>query len=500
MTRLEAFRIDDGTWRSFRADTVEPPPPPPPPTGDHFFNPDTWLNEYYTRSQSGPYRVKGDVKDGSPGDWEKTVSETAAFMSDPTWVRWVQTKAVNNEALSSGDPYPGDANIYEISRLTTAAFYAMVTGSTSHRDAVKAELVWQANEPSTNYANDTTYKRRPGGSDDWSPIFALAVWLNNLCYAYDCIGRDSFTSAQRDQIDLFLYRGANWMAEVVHAHVSASRLPNRFPNRDYSVINDADSAVYKTYDDGPWVSHLQMTFNNRRSHIASAGTNIANYLRWAGYVAPTSGGPGYGYYSLADLALLGRLFLEETVRFSTWPNGSFAELERNRDTSLGDNGWRYATFASGPELFRIARSFYLYNGDTTALNYTTTLGGGSDTWPNDGAPSQSGYRDGKSLKFILFSLNRDIPDQWGRRYNGHRLFRADLSPGQITDIGMTPYANTYYNDAFLKACYERENAVGMTQNTYKDPSGHAFKWDAWMGGLHQNPAGSLFMYGRMENV
>jgi|RhiMetdeSRZDD1v2_1073273.scaffolds.fasta_scaffold1216387_1 hypothetical protein len=85
------------------------------------------------------YKNAGDVSTNSPDDWNRIVANANAVGSSG---RWTSGPQIFNGSCVAGDNPNG--NWAWAARVRDAAFYDLVTGSTAHRAAVKAELLWQA--------------------------------------------------------------------------------------------------------------------------------------------------------------------------------------------------------------------------------------------------------------------------------------------------------------------------------------------------------------------
>src|SRR5687768_1999383 len=134
------------------------------------------LNIWKQRAKDGPYKTNGDVRTNSPGDWTRILSNANAFRSNPSGERYnggnvatgpggcvTNTKGTSGPSLSQGD------------KLRDAAFVYLVTGDTSYRDAVRAELLAQIAERGVDFTNTAKWNHNSGcltGGVD--PTFELA--------------------------------------------------------------------------------------------------------------------------------------------------------------------------------------------------------------------------------------------------------------------------------------------------------------------------------------
>ena len=170
-----------------------------------------------TRAETGPYRESGDVSQNSPGDWVRVTEYSEAFLADPDAGRW-QGPVKNNVGgcvLRDGGQ-AGDLGyqppILEPSQLLDAAFYAMVTESRPHAEAVKAELLAQARVPGVDFADRNRWCI--GEILDGSPGFMVANWLTKFVFAADYLEAFDpaiFSPEERGELARWCFHGAAWM-------------------------------------------------------------------------------------------------------------------------------------------------------------------------------------------------------------------------------------------------------------------------------------------------
>jgi len=418
----------------------------------------------------GPYFAAGDAGHGgpySPGDGQRSVQLASAFLADPEASYWVQPGL----PFSSGDVWPSD-DVY-IRPMHAAWVYMSQPGHPRHDDLlreVKRLLLFQASHESLDYADASDYPvSYPGFSP--SPIFPHAHWMTRLVKARDMIGRDSFTSQENAVFDRWLYDYANWSFQWLHNKAYGQIFPGR-STRDYSVITRSADADRRSYDGGPLIGSVARAYTNRHAAVASAASLAANYLAFHDYQAPTTGGPGYGQFTVDELLLHSRLFVEETLRFSVYPEGFQADFERGdaavHSSRMPQIGWLYSINVLA-NLVEMAE-YHAQRGDMSLWNYRTTSGFDG----TQGVPVAGGFQ-AKNLHFFAWSMSRYVNDGWGRTNRGEPL----ALPSFYHDVIPAAIASTYApSDDLLQDAWRRS---GSGFPPYPQEAQRQGRWDARLG-------------------
>jgi hypothetical protein len=428
---------------------------------------------------SGPFYARGDAGHGgqfSPNDGERSEQLAAEFLANPQESYWSQPDL----PYTQGDPHPPHSTVY--ARPMHAAWIWMTQPDHPSRDdlfdATKAFLLAHAVDPTLDFGNDTNY------TDDYpgfvpSPIFGFAEWMSRVMKTRDMLGRDAFTAEENQTFDRWLYDYANWTFTWIHNETYGKHLPGRL-DRDYSMLGQAfqtpADGFRSSYDGGPGIGRAATAYSNRHSTIVSAASLAANYLAHFGYQAPTSGEPYYGFLSVDELVDHSRLFVEETLRFSVWPEGFQGDFERGDATHHGSaspqQGWLYsANVLLG--LVEIAE-FHAGRGDMSVWEYGTTEGHeGTEGSPND-VSGVSGFPD-KSLEFYAWAMSRYVNDGWGRRNRGDPLaldtFYHDVFPAAMTH-------RVFPERVLLEAAWKRD---GLNFPPYPQAPQSQGPWNALYG-------------------
>ena len=378
----------------------------------------------------GPYFARGDAGHGgafSPADGQRSLSLAREFLRDPEASYWVQPDL----PLSSGDPWPAGM---EHARPMHAAWAFMTQPERPDRETLRSEvrrlLLHHAQHPSHDFSDASKYPiDYPGYAP--SPIFATAYWVSRHIRMRDMLGRDAFNDGENALLDRWFYDYANWSANWIQTQGVGRWLPGRTA-RDYTEIRFEEDASRSSYDGGPLIGSAGMAYHNRNAAVAATMSLATNYLFHFGYSAPPSGGPNYGTYTISDLLDHSRLFVEEALMFSVWPEGVQGDFERgDRSVHSGaspQTGWLYSANVLA-NLLSMAQ-YHAANGDMSVWNFGTTDGYDGSA----GSPSVGGFEQ-KNLHFLAWAMIRYVNDDWQRTNGGERLalddFYHDVIPAAL---------------------------------------------------------------------
>jgi hypothetical protein len=426
---------------------------------DRFLFEDADIARWRTAMQgAGPFYSEGDADHGgggSPGDGVRAEQLAKEFLADPG-ASYRQPPDLPFEAGSDW------SNDLRYARPMHAAWVYLTQPDRRDRDVLEDELVSllleHATDPGWGFADEGGYPDDFPGSAQ-NPIFELSQWFSQLIKTRDLIGRDAFTPAQNATFDRWLHGYANWTAHWLHEEVYGPHLPGRL-DRDYTEVADdwVEPGDSEAYDGAPPITRAARAYTNRHAAVASSMSLAANYLARYDYSAPLRPSPSYGAYSITDLLEHSRLFVEETLRFSVYPEGFQGDFGRaeGRNTSTG---WLYSVNVLA-NLLDIA-TYHAHRGDMSVWDHATVEGLGGTA----GAP-QEGDFPAKSLHFYTWAMVRYVNDGWVRRLEGSPLVTEEVFHDVIPAAVAARFAP---DDATLDAAWRREG-LGFTAYPEDPPS------------------------------
>ena len=436
-------------------------------TGLHFTEAERRI--WRARATSGPYREGGDENLNSPGDWQRIVDNMSEFMDAPGQGR------TNGPSGGAGlvRPDPDDQFSGNVrrrgARVRDAAFYYLVTGDRAVREAVKTELIAQARMPGMDFNDESRW--RSGLVYDVNPNFQVSHFMAEHLYAYDYLGRASFSRSEQELLDEW-HRG---FADLMR-YDSDSAFEEAFTDRRAGIL-DADwldehsrnPSSPAGYEGGPRIGPLAQLYNNRRMqqmrYVALVGVLLQDdQLKW----------------SAKQSAL-------EFLKYGVYPDGSFSDLHRSSEDQP-EAGLQYSAQLLAA-VVTIA-DVLARDGDVDVYRFVTSDGAQG----TQGAPS--GYA-GKSLLFALRSLGRYIDGTYDRYAAGavaSEVYRIDGREPFLAHAAMVAQANVYYKDSILRSIYRHE-LPGMPPYPSEPLGGPGY--EVWNGDAGIYP-GVLFMFGDME--
>ena len=454
--------------------------------GLHFT--DQELSIWRQRAANGPYKSKGDVSPNSPGDWNRIESNANAFASNPSQGRWTTGPtgftSAGCVAQGSGNE-PGSAEGWA-HRLRDAAFYDLVKGVTTHHADIKAELLWQAQQPWADFSNTAMWCT--GVIWDINPGFIITAWLTKSLFAYGYVGRDAFSSAELRILDTWFWHAADYWR--IDMDVSTDSLYVNRWNADYTPKVGCQYAG-APYVGGPQISKYSRAYANRRGSILRFSGLVGIFLDMHDYNPPSSR-VGANIQTLKDSA---KMFIKEWIRFGLLPQGVHADFLRAKQ-ALPDLGWGYATAVAGEAV--VIADHFARTGDTELYTFSTTQGTcGSEGPINDGGSRVGQPRD---LLFGIQITMKYMSDEYARYYlnAGNPDYRIDgRNPRDgsrwhgVHETNIVP-ANVYYQDNDIRAAYMRTKP-----GTVPYPSQPIGGPPPWTGENGIYP-GVLFMFGDIE--
>ena len=429
------------------------------------------------RARTGPYRVQGDRSRHSPGDWQRIVAHTEAFMADPSAGRW--PGPVDNNVGGCVLRDGGQAEdlgyqppVKEASQLRDAAFYAMIENSPTHAQAVKRELIEQARIDGVQFTDRTRWCLDKIG--DGSPGFMIANWLTKLLFAIDYLDVHDpslFSTSEKELLNIWLRGAAEWMMHDTDTALDELFIDRRVGNYDLTeVATNAEQLDTVAYYGGPVVRALHRHYNNRRAAQARFVTLTGLHLGDDAYVEH------------------GKRFVKEALMFTYFPDGSLGEFER-WEKNVPNRGWTYAVLITGSMLTiadHLARA-----GDTELYEFETSQGAlgtaGGPKSLESLVEDVLAYADGTYSRF-----GTDSPRRVGSK---KRLIDVEdrLNDWAYVHDTMLIQSNVYFRNEYISSVYTRK-APGAPpyppnpRHGSGDPEGG--EWGIYPG--------MLFMFGAME--
>lgn len=424
------------------------------------------LTIWKQRAANGPYKIKGDVSANSPGDWQRILGNANSFLKNPPTERW---KGQQSGCWKiDGSPVPSRP---QGEKLRDAGFVYLITGETKYRDAVLKELLAQAVERGTNFADKSR----------WCDIATdnrhnnIAMWLTKLLFAFDYI-RESISASDRDTLNNWFENAAIHFEKTVDSIVT-----KRFPNRDrddYTLGSGENTALVCTFAKctthyGGWKRYnFHEAWSNRNS-------SQTRFFTLVGILTNNS-----------YLKNQGKRYFKEWLRYGVFPDGTDHDYHRwTGDTP--SKGWSYSVLGTAA-MVTVADHFARI-GDTELYDYVTSAGIGKLT-PAGGPKSlkQVIIVHGKHVNHSIMRYGTDIAAN--SRNPKYLISSIDGLRGLawVYDIHFAE-ANVYYKDSFIKSIYMR-TAQGAPKYPAKVSTGG---YGAWCGEWGIYP-GVLFMFGQME--
>jgi hypothetical protein len=426
------------------------------------------ITNWQSRAASGPYKTSGDVSTNSPGDWDRIVTNKNSFVSSPSAQRWSgNTVASCYDLTGTNALRPGRT---QGDRIRDAAFFYLVDGTTSVRDAVLAELLAQAAVAGADFSNGTRWCT--SSPDDSDSAFSIGNFMTKLLFAYDYI-RPGISGADQTTLDTWFLNAANYWESIVDLLVL-----NAFPDRNtdnYTTPTDAGlgSCINTLYYGGPNNSCWGEFWNNRSA-------TIVRFFTSAGVLLNNS-----------TLKNQGKRWFREWLIYNVFSDGTPGEYYRWAE-GVPSLGWSYASYIIGSMVGVadvIARS-----GDTELYTFSSSSG-------------RNGTAGGPKSLLQVLTTHLGAVNGTVVRYgtgiagnNGNINYRIDSDDNavsseqpRIEDI-FTAQANLYYQDTFVKSIYMRTASGAPAYPATPNSGGDNVYGGDW--GIH---AGLLFQFGQMED-
>lgn len=423
-------------------------PVPEPLEFDRFLYSDASIMNYRSAmSGEGPFYEEGDSGHGgprSPGDGRRAEELAREFMDAPQDSYWSQPEL----PFEPGAPHPAGM---EFVRPMHAAWIWLTQPSHPQREGLEEELkkllLAHARDETLDFSDSSKYPPDFHGSAR-NPIFEQAQWLTRLIKTRDMLGRSTFDQEENAELDQWLYGYANWTANWMHMESFGPHIPGRL-DRQYDEIEERWFADVGSmaYDGAPTMKRAARQYTNRHAAVASTMSLAANYLEHYGYNGTLTSSPSYEVYSIDELLDHSRLFVEETLRFSVFPEGFHGDFGRSsQEGSSARTGWLYSINVLA-NLLEIAE-YHARRDDMSVWEYGTIDGIGNSA----GVPIEGGFEE-KNLHFFAWSMVRYVNDDWGRRFEGEFIAGPEL----FHDVIPAALAHRFEpEDEVLEAAWRRD--------------------------------------------
>ena len=412
------------------------------------------LDVWKERAENGPFKSKGDAGKNTPNDWERIIKSANKFLDNPKKELWFGNIEPEPHSLAHG--------------IKDASFVYAVTGDNKYLGPIKEVLLAQirTKEAEVDHVGFTHEKG-----------FHTASWALRLLYAYDYT-KDQFSESEKKEIK-------NWFEHTAYhfATRTNNQLSGYFPNRlsnDYSVRKSTAKSgdgekgslthVASNGKKGNEIRYIHKVFNNRKS----------SQIKLVGLVGVA--------FKNDELIKHAKCFVKETLMFSTFPDGTMAEYNRNGDYGVPQMGMLYS--ATNIEALILIADALARTGDFELYDYETSEG----IWGTEGG--------NKSIKLLIENYYKQVAGINERFYNSakkeNKLDAIHDQQGKqwISDIWFS-MANRYYRSEFFQDVYmHRHPNAPEFQGSKLGTSGPIA--NAWSGSASTMP-GYLFMFGEMED-
>lgn len=461
------------------------------------------------RAENGPYKVKGDSYDPwVPGEWERIKSQADRFRSNPRADRFDVLGDTSNADLAKkyslgnwddvGWTAGGWRAYTEHADMLGAAFYALVKNDSDLARLVVTELVHHASLDQLQTSR-TAYSRTD--KDNWWQ----AAWLMRMVVAADFV-KPYFTDSELQQFNSWIQDWGYQLEYSINKELS-SYFPDRY-NRIYSTsagvakegISLSDAGCTKkayitaTGEKKNDICSIHRVYNNRKA------TRVQTFGHIGAFVDDEI---------LKDRA---KLYVEEWIKFSIFPDGSPGEFERN-SLSREHVAQGYSYNAINLEVAVTIADVLARAGDTSLYEFKT-----ADGRHGNECPTSTPCKDLKLAIDTQVGLMLNEID-WYVHVGSHtnpyhhidpvaELIRGTVQnpPKQwVSEVTYAVMANRYYKDSTLQQAYLRThpNSIALPTSTNAKYIGQpgpywSIALGPWMGNTATYPS-LLFMHAEMEN-
>lgn len=414
--------------------TTNPPATTPTPNENLFFTKQE-VAIWRTRAQSGPYKVKGDVRPNSPGDWQLIVDGKNRFLANPDADNWY---GPTGSGLVQKWATPESKNKSRF--LVMAAFYALITNDQSVASNVKTNILKMIRTKRIDFSDRSQWS---DNLETINPGFFVPDWALRIAHSY-YYTQGQFTAAERQEVERYLQNVAEWSYITINA-VLRKNWSNRaagIPAGSYQNPTHVDytGKGRLTWDGGYKVPiFTQYTYNNR-------SWMFERYLAWAGCQ--------FGNEKWKNEA---EMFFKEWIQYGVYPDGTMGELYRGQGGyawSPGNTGYYYSGIVLASAI--ATADYFWRSGDASLYEYTFT----GDLFGEYNKMVGKGPRNLKKAitAFCSYHTTDQTKRVGGQPLTGH--WNGNKDGYVIADFAAL--ANRYYNDPFIRQAYLRTHpqAIG----------------------------------------
>jgi hypothetical protein len=365
----------------------------------------------------------------------------------------------------------------------SAALRFLITGEADYGLLAKDRLLTQIRMPLADWSQYSTAKHLD------TDIWFSGNWYTRLFYIFDYT-KSLLTQAEKTELETWFMEGATFYKDCLQNHYVTE-----FPNRaleDYTVTgNFAASGAMRDINTPSSYTHeepepLAVNRKNRFSYLSNEYRNSMAHVAmgmsmWA------------NYSNDATLLLHTKIFFEEVIKYSIFPDCTGNEYHRNGNYGIQSTGtaWYHPIMVEflvwHADLRRRAGDDSFYEYETTEGLWGTEVGG------NNGVGKGT-----KSIRNIIETMYENHTQSYVR----HSTTPADTGKTVLDSFRGTDYrlpevslslANLYYKEWKIRKMYL--NQVGEPYIAGMGLSSYAGL--AWGGNLGQLAA-TPFMWYEME--
>lgn len=431
---------------------------------------DAHLAEWRDRAVNGPYKSAGDAFDSMiPAEWGRIEANKNSFANNPSADRRQTYEDIQDNGFA----------INNHKKMLDAAFYALVKEDSALAIIVKDELMWHATRLGTAGVGQQispTYYLKTDSGNWWN-----AGWMLRMVSCADFV-KDAFSTAERTTFNAWISDWAHAFESSVHKDLSGNVFGNRY-DRDY--VNNLKYVATASYFNGEYAyKDANSVLHNEISWVAKYYNNRRHTeMQFVGIAAV--------FINDATLKDRAKLYFEEWIRFSTYPDGSTGEFERNGDYGNPQAGHVYNAYNLASAVL-VAEALRL-SGDSGLYDYSTTEG----IWG-----TQCTTEPAKNLKLVVdtyLDLNEGVKLWYLYSASVSAANRIDNVNNEqwIGEIWFATAGNRYWKDERIRKGYRRENPGSIA---YSSPIGSAGSYGPPWNGVQASWPSSLFMFADMEDV
>lgn len=445
-----------------------------------FYTPEE-LAVWQQRAVNGPFKSAGDAFENSPGDWDRMKEDAETFLNHDRFDMAFEGPSKPVREGSELHKNYGELSL-PVLRMMTAAFVDLVQNTEKYKPDVKRILLEQAQHPGVDFTNRKIYQGELF-DDNTDVVWLYAEWQMKFLRAYDYLGRDYFTSEERDIIEKWLKDGAEWHKILVQKALSELYANQRgsVPVEQYK-LSDLPGPGELTHHNGYTTYKSGRYYNNRR--VAQI-----NFIAHAGVLT--------GDESMKKEASDS---FKEWLAFWWFPDGYYQELHRSA-TGRPQGGIGY-----GPNtltnMVEVAKVLY-EDGSENLFEYSTNV------YVNHLDGSLSRGTVNKNIEWAILQIRKNFMEQ-----NSPKIYpkgTADFSDDILMHycLGTHPQvrghrvkpceasaiANRYYNNPEIREIYRPSGKLcGYPSN----PTSQGV-FNTWNGAGGTYP-GYMFQFADLINI